>query len=171
MTTHRHRFELDGALSFRVEAGSRAGAALRRRPRVPESAGRLAQALAVGRAWKPIQRLPGEHGALAVLAKLVSAERAVASQHVVAGDQPRDGVGADGLAHGPGGAGKPHGAGESRIGGGPGGAELEQRLPDLELKVRALHRELQGRGGIRGRAPDARRSEEHTSELQSPMYL
>src|SRR5256885_12477724 len=122
-----------------------------------ERARRVPLTLASPASRAPRQRLPREHRALAVLSPVVTSEGTVLMQHVVAGNEPCHRVGADGPAHRPGGTGAAHRARERRVRGWSGAAELEQRLPDLELKVRALHGEF--------------RSEEHTSELQSPCNL
>src|SRR5204863_4289021 len=111
---------------------------------------------------RPRQRLPREHRALAILSPVITPEGAVLTQHVVAGNEPCHRVGADGPAHRPGGPGATHRARERRVRGRSGAAEREERLPDLELKVRALHGELErwrGPLGSRaaGRAPDASR--------------
>src|SRR5207248_4609451 len=109
-----------------------------------ERAGRVPLALAPPASRAPRQRLPREHRALAILSPVITPEGTVLTQHVVAGNEPRHRVGADGPAHRPRGAGAAHGTRECPVRGRSGGAELEQRLPDLELKVRALHGELQG---------------------------
>src|SRR5437764_14652969 len=128
-----------------------------------ERARRVPLRLASPASRAPRQRLPREHRALAILSPVVTSEGTVLMQHVVAGNEPCHRVGADGPAHRPGGAGAAHRARERRVRGWSGAAELEQRLPDLELKVRALHGELERWRGPRasraaGRAPDASRN-------------
>src|SRR5438045_532135 len=101
-----------------------------------ERARRVPLALAPPASRAPRQRLPREHRALAILSPVITPEGAVLTQHVVAGNEPCHRVGADGPAHRPGGPGATHRARERRVRGRSGAAELEQRLPDLELKVR-----------------------------------
>src|SRR5438270_4124662 len=96
------------------------------------------------------------------LSPVITPEGTVLTQHVVAGNEPCHRVGADGPAHRPGGAGATHRARERRVRGRSGAAELEQRLPDLELKVRAFHGELERWRGPRAsraarRGPDTSR--------------
>ena len=85
--------------------------------------------------------LPREHRALALDTPVIAAEPAVAAQHAVAGNQPGDRIRADGLADRPARAGAADRLGQRPIARRPAGAEFEQRLPDLDLEVRADRRE------------------------------
>ena len=101
------------------------------------------------------RQLPREHRPLAFDAPPIASERAVGPQHVVARDEPRDRVRADGPAD------------RSRRGRPPDlprdvgiiyrqvAGPSQQRLPDLDLEVAAVHPQPQRLPSTRQRAPDS----------------
>jgi hypothetical protein len=84
--------------------------------------------------------LPRQHRPFALDTPVVTAEVSVAPQDAVAGNQPGDGIGADRL---PDRAARARAADRFRhgpIARRPARAQVEQRLPDLDLEVRAHRR-------------------------------